>query len=264
MGVKRQTKWAARILAALVLIPFFSGCSSVSPGTSGRHGLFDDLASGGAGYRNSRRGVATQDLPVRPTGNPVIDKPRSKRERAEKAAALEVSPQAVELKNAGLRWPLLRVEVTSPFGKRGREFHEGIDLRANIGTPIYSAQSGTVIYADSRIRGYGRMIVIKHREGLATVYAHASRLLVKKGQTVKVGQKIAISGKSGHATGPHLHFEVRSGVVAVNPSTFLPQHEVEVAHANPPKSKTKPTIVAMRSGSRVSASASRSGALNRR
>jgi murein DD-endopeptidase MepM/ murein hydrolase activator NlpD len=182
----------------------------------------------------------------------VIDKPRSKKERAEKAAALEASPQAIELKNAGLHWPLARVEVTSPFGKRGREFHEGIDLRANMGTPIYAAQNGTVIYADSKIHGYGRMIVIKHHEGLATVYAHASRLLVHKGQKVKMGQKIAISGKSGHATGPHLHFEVRSGVVAVNPFTFLPK--TELAQAESPetlkKKSARTRIVAMRSRSR--------------
>lgn len=259
MRLKVQSTWTAVFSAVLMTLPLLSGCSSVSPGSSGRHGLFDDLESGGRyshshstkSYSNGRA-IAVQDLPARPTGNPVIDKPRSKKERAEKAAALEASPQAIELKNAGLRWPLVKVEVTSPFGKRGHEFHEGIDLRANMGTPIYAAQNGTVIYADSKIHGYGRMIVIKHREGLATVYAHASRLLVHKGQKVKIGQKIAISGKSGHATGPHLHFEVRSGVVAVNPYQFLPQ--TEVARAESPellkKKSARTRIVAMRSGSR--------------
>lgn len=226
-----------RLILPLMAFALFTGCSSVSPSHIGRHGLFDELASGNRSSERvhrspSDRAIAVQDLPTkRPTGNPVIDKPRSKKERAERAAALEASPQAVELKKAGLRWPLSHVEVTSHFGQRGREFHEGIDLRASIGTSIYAAQSGTVIYADSRIRGYGRMIVIKHHEGLATVYAHASRLLVRKGQTVKMGQRIAISGKSGHATGPHLHFEVRSGVIAVNPYQFLPKPEVQIAQA---------------------------------
>lgn len=229
-----------RFILPLMAFVMLAGCSSVSPSHSNRHGLFDDLASGnrssGRAHRSDTgRAIAVQDLPVKkPTGNPVIDKPRSKKERAEKAAALEASPQAVELKKAGLRWPLSHVEVTSHFGQRGREFHEGIDLRASMGTPIYAAQSGTVIYADSRIRGYGRMIVIKHREGLATVYAHASRLLVHKGQKVTLGQKIAISGKSGHATGPHLHFEVRSGVIAVNPYQFLPKLDVQVAKVDAP------------------------------
>lgn len=230
-----------RFILPLIAFALLTGCSSISPSHSGRHGLFDELASGGRGHssHSGGRAIAVQDIPARPTGNPVIDKPRSKKERAERAAALEASPQAVELKNAGLKWPLLHVEVTSPFGHRGHEFHEGIDLRASVGTPIYAAQSGTVIYADSRIRGYGRMIVLKHREGLATVYAHASRLLVHKGQKVKMGQKIAISGKSGHATGPHLHFEVRSGVIAVNPYQFLPKSNVEVAQAHVPVPATK-------------------------
>jgi murein DD-endopeptidase MepM/ murein hydrolase activator NlpD len=249
MELKRQIGWIARLTAALLILPAFSGCSSISPGSSARHGLFDDLAEGGSrspaslhhghqAYKDGR--VTAQNIPARPTGNPVIDKPRSKKERAEKAAALEASPKAMELKSAGLRWPLLRVEVTSPFGSRGREFHEGIDLRAKVGTPIYAAQAGTVIYADSKIRGYGRMIVIKHREGLATVYAHASRLLVRKGQKVNAGQKIAISGKSGHATGPHLHFEVRSGVVAVNPYEFLPKHEVARIEEPTPAPENRP------------------------
>ncbi|MFL5815173.1 MAG: M23 family metallopeptidase [Bdellovibrionia bacterium] len=250
-----------RFIVSLMAFALLTGCSSVSPSHSGRHGLFDDLAMGSNGHHEARassgRAIAVQDLPARPTGNPVIDKPRSKKERAEKAAALEASPQAVELKNAGLHWPLNQVEVTSHFGKRGHEFHEGIDLRASIGTPIYAAQSGTVIYSDSRIRGYGRMIVIKHREGLATVYAHASKLLVHKGQKVKMGQKIAISGKSGHATGPHLHFEVRSGVIAVNPYQFLPKTNIEVAQVASHQEKTSKkrrhkhphaTVLAMRSG----------------
>lgn len=244
-----------RLTAVLLLCSVLSGCSSVAPSASRRHGLFDDLANGAPRSNNHARArdraVAVQDLPSQPTGNPVIDKPKNKKERAEKAAAVEASPQAVELKNAGLRWPLLKVEVTSPFGKRGHEFHEGVDLRANIGTSIFAAQNGTVIYADSKIRGYGRMVVIKHREGLATVYAHASKLLVHKGQKVKVGQKIAISGKSGHATGPHLHFEIRSGVVAVNPYRFLPR--TEVASAESPrilKKKPHATMLAMRSGAR--------------
>jgi murein DD-endopeptidase MepM/ murein hydrolase activator NlpD len=259
MGFKLQTGWAAWVSAVLMTLPLLSGCSSVAPSHTGRHGLFDDLAEGGRTSRShsrSGRAIAVQDLPERPTGNPVIDKPKSKRERAERAAAVEASPKAVELKNAGLRWPLGRVEVTSPFGKRGHEFHEGIDLRANMGTPIFAAQTGTVIYADSKIRGYGRMVVIKHREGLATVYAHASRLLVHKGQKVKMGQKIAISGKSGHATGPHLHFEVRSGVVAVNPYQFLPKQEVAAFEPTPTpnrrKAHARSTVLAMRSGSRHS------------
>ncbi len=118
-------------------------------------------------------------------------------------------------------WPLARVEITSPFGPRGSEFHEGVDLRARRGTSVYAAQAGVVIYAGATIRGYGKMIVIRHRYGWATVYAHNSRLLVHKGQFVKRGQRISMSGNTGHSTGPHLHFEIRSGATAVNPIRLL-------------------------------------------
>lgn len=123
---------------------------------------------------------------------------------------------------SGWRWPLQRVEVTSPFGRRGEEFHEGVDLRAPKGTPVYSANSGIVLYAGNKIIGYGKMIVIKHESGLATVYGHNSKIYVKRGERVKQGQKIASSGKTGRATGAHLHFEVRDGSVALDPMTVLP------------------------------------------
>ncbi|MGZ3687738.1 MAG: M23 family metallopeptidase [Bdellovibrionota bacterium] len=122
-----------------------------------------------------------------------------------------------------LGWPVRNPEVTSVFGLRGKEFHEGIDLRAKSGTAIYAAHSGVVIYADRRIRGYGQMIVLKHLSGLATVYAHNSRILVRRGQQIHQGQQIAISGKTGHVSGPHLHFEVRRGIAALDPMKFLPK-----------------------------------------
>lgn len=136
-------------------------------------------------------------------------------------------PSAVESSAIGssassLGWPLKDVKVTSNFGRRSKGFHEGIDLRAAPGTPVYAAEAGTVLYADKRIRGYGRMIVISHPGNVATVYAHNSKTLVRKGQKVARGQKIAVSGSTGRATGPHLHFEVREGVTAVDPLRFLP------------------------------------------
>jgi murein DD-endopeptidase MepM/ murein hydrolase activator NlpD len=137
----------------------------------------------------------------------------------------EISDQKlaqIRLRTADWTWPLRKVHVTSPFGERGREFHEGVDLRAKTGTSVYAAQSGVVLYAASRIRGYGRMVVIKHPSGLSTVYAHNSRLLVHRGQHVRQGQRIAISGATGHAHGPHVHFEVREGTVAIDPMQLMP------------------------------------------
>lgn len=133
-----------------------------------------------------------------------------------------VSPSS-SVSDIGLHWPLRSVQITSPFGQRGREFHEGLDLRAASGTPVYAAHGGQVLYADSRLKGYGHMIVLKHSSGLATIYAHNSKLVVHKGQWVPQGALIAYSGNTGHSTGPHLHFEVREGISAVNPLKLLPK-----------------------------------------
>jgi hypothetical protein len=122
---------------------------------------------------------------------------------------------------AGLKWPLKTPAVTSQFGKRGGVLHEGLDLRARVGTPVFASQKGIVLYADRKIGGYGKMVIIRHSRGLATIYAHNSRLFVRRGQKVKQGQKIALSGVTGHARGPHLHFEIRKGAIAMNPLPYL-------------------------------------------
>ncbi len=115
------------------------------------------------------------------------------------------------------QWPLKHVEVSSHFGHRGRKFHQGIDLRAPIGTPVMAANDGVVVYVGSKIRGYGRMIVLKHENNFYSVYSHHSKNLVKIGKRVNRGDKIALSGKSGRASGPHLHFEIRQGTESYNP-----------------------------------------------
>ncbi len=133
---------------------------------------------------------------------------------------------------AFLGWPLNEMEITSPFGKRRGQFHEGVDLRAKKGTQVYAAQSGEVLYAAQSIRGYGKMVVIRHQNDWATVYAHNSKILVQKGQNVVKGQPIAVSGDSGRSRGAHLHFEVRKGVVAMNPQTILPAHSDRIVIAS--------------------------------
>jgi murein DD-endopeptidase MepM/ murein hydrolase activator NlpD len=115
------------------------------------------------------------------------------------------------------QWPLKDIDVSSHYGHRGRKFHQGADFRAHSGTPVLAANDGAVVYVGSRIRGYGRMVVIKHDDGFYTVYAHHSKNLVKVGKQVKRGEKIALSGRSGRASGPHLHFEIRRGVESIDP-----------------------------------------------
>jgi murein DD-endopeptidase MepM/ murein hydrolase activator NlpD len=99
-------------------------------------------------------------------------------------------------------------------------FHEGLDFMAEEGTPILAAAGGVVVYA-ARHPQYGNMVEIDHGNDLVTRYAHASKILVKVGDVVLRGTKIAEVGSTGRSTGPHLHFEVRLRGVAQNPARFL-------------------------------------------
>lgn len=125
-----------------------------------------------------------------------------------------------------LSLPIRTGRVASHFGPRNRSFHDGLDFAAPSGTPVYAAHHGKVVYSGSRLRGYGKLVVIKGDDGLMTVYAHNRKLLVKNGERVSLGTKIAEVGSTGRSTGPHLHFEVRmrdkSGrLVAIDPLPIL-------------------------------------------
>ena len=117
-------------------------------------------------------------------------------------------------------WPA-RGRLSSRFGRRGGRPHEGIDIAAKRGTPIFSAESGRVIHS-GRLGSYGNVVIVKHAGRFRTVYAHASRLLVRKGEFVERGQKIAEVGSTGRSTGPHVHFEIRRSETPQNPLGFLP------------------------------------------
>jgi murein DD-endopeptidase MepM/ murein hydrolase activator NlpD len=120
---------------------------------------------------------------------------------------------------SGFIWPVNGV-VVSGFGMRWGRMHEGIDISASTGTPIWAAAAGTVIWSGWR-GGYGNAVVVDHGNGLATLYAHASALLVGVGQSVAQGQTVALIGSTGNSSGPHLHFEVRVNGVAVDPLLYL-------------------------------------------
>ena len=120
----------------------------------------------------------------------------------------------------GFIWPLLG-NISSGFGMRGRSFHRGIDITSKRGTTISAAASGTVVASGWR-GSYGYMVEIRHNEQVATLYAHASKLLVKRGDYVEQGQAIATVGSTGYSTGPHLHFEVKVNGTHVNPRGMLP------------------------------------------
>ena len=129
-------------------------------------------------------------------------------------------PRPETKKSAGrLTWPL-RGRITSMYGWRRGRHHDGIDIAARMGKPIVAAANGTVIFSGWR-SGYGRMVVIQHNRWLKTVYGHTSRNYVRKGETVKQGQVIALVGSTGRSTGPHLHFEVRNAIGALDPMRYL-------------------------------------------
>ncbi len=120
---------------------------------------------------------------------------------------------------SGFIWPV-NGTVVSGFGMRWGRMHEGVDITAPTGTPIWAAAAGTVIWASWR-GGYGNCVVVDHGNGLATLYAHASAILVSVGQRVSQGQTVALVGSTGNSSGPHLHFEVRVNGVAVDPLLYL-------------------------------------------
>ena len=121
---------------------------------------------------------------------------------------------------AGLIWPVTG-PITSPFGPRWGGFHPGIDIGVPEGTPIHAAAAGTVIYCGWE-SGYGNLVVIDHHNGIATAYAHQSKIAVSCGQNVAQGEVIGYSGCTGFCTGPHLHFEVRVNGTPVDPIGYLP------------------------------------------
>ncbi len=116
--------------------------------------------------------------------------------------------------------PTLNV-ITSSFGPRRYRYHYGTDLRVAVGDSIVSAFSGKVRIIDYEARGYGNYIVLRHDNGLETVYAHLSQVLVMHNQTVKAGELIAFGGNTGHSTGPHLHFETRYIGNAIDPEKII-------------------------------------------
>jgi murein DD-endopeptidase MepM/ murein hydrolase activator NlpD len=120
---------------------------------------------------------------------------------------------------AGFIWPV-NGTVVSGYGWRWGRMHEGIDIAASTGTPIWSAAAGTVIYA-GWLGGYGNLVVVDHGNGLATAYAHASSILVSVGQSVGQGETVSLVGSTGNSSGPHLHFEVRVNGSAVDPLLYL-------------------------------------------
>jgi lipoprotein NlpD len=138
----------------------------------------------------------------------------------EAGSEIPAAPQPAEPDREKLLWPV-NGTVNSGFGPRGSSFHDGIDIAAPEGTPIRAVERGEVIYAD-QLRGYGNIVIVRHADGLVSVYAHNETNLVRQGQNVSRGEMIARVGSTGRVSGPHLHFEIRKNNTAQDPLRFLP------------------------------------------
>jgi murein DD-endopeptidase MepM/ murein hydrolase activator NlpD len=136
---------------------------------------------------------------------------------AEVRAALRRPPPRAPFR---LDWPL-RAPVGDRYGPRGDRFHAGIDVPAPLGTPVRSAAPGRVTYSGWGGSGFGRLVVVDHRDGVTTIYSHLGKLRVRGGESTPAGAIVGEVGATGDATGPHLHFEVRVRGAAVDPLRAL-------------------------------------------
>ncbi len=127
--------------------------------------------------------------------------------------------------NLSFDWPVDSAKLTRGFLPKKRRPHWGLDLAAPRGTPIYASQIGHVVYTGKDFRGYGKMVLVENDHGWATLYAHLDKILVSEGQKVLPGDLIAQMGRTGRATGYHLHFEIRKNKSPQDPIPLLPMGE---------------------------------------
>ena len=134
-----------------------------------------------------------------------------------------VLPDSFKIDLSEFCMPTTNTKITSKFGPRRRRLHNGIDVKVYIGDTIRSAFSGKVrvVKDQGRRKGYGKYVIIRHENGLETVYAHLSKQLVKEDQYVEVGEVIGLGGNTGRSTGSHLHFETRFLGQAINPALLF-------------------------------------------
>lgn len=132
------------------------------------------------------------------------------------------APEPADPARAGrFLWPVRGVVVSDYGPKPGGLQNDGVNIAAPRGTPFRAAEAGTVIYAGNELRGFGNLLLLRHEGGYVTAYAHADELLVQRGDNVRRGQTIGRVGSSGGVATPQLHFEVRRGTRAVNPTEYL-------------------------------------------
>ncbi|MEE3326148.1 MAG: peptidoglycan DD-metalloendopeptidase family protein [Myxococcota bacterium] len=220
------------VFLAALLIASNTGCASYSTGR------YHSLAKGENLYQLSRRyGVPVSEL-VKANGIRDVSSiqvgeqiwiPRGGSQVASRSSSHKNTSKTRraaqrDARNSGdltFGWPVKGARLSSGFGRRSGRPHEGIDLAIGKGTTIRASESGKVVHS-GWLGDYGKVVIIKHAGYYRTVYAHASRIYVSRGEFVDRGQKIALVGSTGRSTGPHLHFEIRKGEKPMNPASYLP------------------------------------------
>ena len=169
--------------------------------------------SGGAGHQAGRGRRAGQQQSAR----------LAQATTTPEAAVAETPVKTAEATGAlpTFRWPVRGRVVTGYGAKTNGKSNDGINVAVPEGTPVKAAEDGVVAYSGNELKGYGNLVLIRHSNGYVTAYAHASELMVKRGDTIKRGQIIAKSGQSGEVGSPQLHFEIRKGSSPVDPLQFL-------------------------------------------
>lgn len=164
----------------------------------------DDIVTGG------QPAIAERAKPAKPTAS------------SARVLAPTTPVEAPTRLKGGFQWPL-RGNVVKRFGPGASgERNDGIKIAAPLDTPVLAAADGVVAYVGADIPALGGLVILRHGDGWTTVYGHAGQLLVQRGQAVKKGQMIALSGNSGFADRPELHFEIRQGRTPVDPLPRLP------------------------------------------
>jgi lipoprotein NlpD len=152
-----------------------------------------------------------------------IPKKRIKAEKTKLKSKFKIWKLPKSAPNSWL-WPHSG-KVINRFGRRGQQRNNGIDISVRVGDPVRAAADGIVAYADSGLPGYGKMILLRHGGSFMTAYGYVNQILVRRGQPIKSGERIALAGQSGHAQTPRLHFEIRHRVKPLNPLHRLPKRK---------------------------------------
>jgi murein DD-endopeptidase MepM/ murein hydrolase activator NlpD len=171
-----------------------------------------------------KSGIAKQPAPHAPAAGSQTRQPK------QPAQPLTGVPEQYA---GAMRWPLDAYIVSSEYGERWGKVHKGMDMAAHVGEPVYAIADGEVIYAGDGLRGYGNVVILRHDRKTSSLYAHNSELKVKQGDHVTRGALVALLGNTGHSTGPHVHFEIRDGDVAVNPRNVLPKSKLGLLDESP-------------------------------